>query len=223
VARPSHPLDGLAAAGRRRSGRRGPPLDRAARGRRRAATVDGVLTYAHAAAWWPWALVVIAVGTALWLLARRLGPPSRVAALATLAAGLAAAVAVALSGAEQLAIPAEAGRRLVPVVVPAVGVVLAAAALVLGRNDERATLARNLGLAAVAAAAGWALLRLDVFTKPVLVTDLAPGLDRAGTAVVLALSLTAAALLALHPSPPPPAVERRPDLPIRTADPQARG
>jgi hypothetical protein len=159
----------------------------------RPVTVDGVLAFAPAVAWWPWPVVVTGVGASVWMLGRRL---SRPLAVATLAAGGACVVAAALAAAEQLSIPAELGRSPLRVVVPAGGALAAMGALVLllvGRG-RHVPLARNLGLAAVAAAAGWGLLRLAVFTKPVLVTDLAPGLDRAGTAGVLGLSLAAAAL-----------------------------
>jgi hypothetical protein len=153
--------------------------------------VEGVLTYAEATPWWPWLLLVVAAGTAAWWLVRRR------TTIATVAAGVAAATATALAAAEQLAIPAEAGRQPIPVAVPAIGLVLAVAALVLRGNQRNG---RNLALAATAAAIGWALLRLDVFAKPVLVTDLAPTADRAGTAAVLALALGAAGALV---SPPP--------------------
>jgi hypothetical protein len=156
----------------------------------RPVTVEGVLTYARAVAWWPWVLALLGVGALAWLLGRALRRPI---AVATVAAATACSVALVLAGAEQLSVPAEAGRRLLPVLVPAIGAVLGVAAIVLLATGRRRALARNLGLGAVGCAAGWAMLRLAVFTKPVLVTGLAPNLDRAGTAAVLGLALAAAA------------------------------
>jgi hypothetical protein len=83
--------------------------------------------------------------------------------------------------------------------VPALGTIVAAAALAalaVPALRRRPRLAPNLGLGSAAAAASWAVLRLAVFTKPVLVTDLRPGVDRAGTALALGLAVAAAALLA---------------------------
>jgi hypothetical protein len=151
-----------------------------------AVTVSGTLTYAEPVAWWPWPLAVIVFGAVGWLLARRS------AFIGVAAAGVACALAFALSGVEQLSIPAEIGRRPLPVLTPAVGAVVAVAALVMLARRQRPNLAVNIGLAAVAAAVGWGLLRLSSFTKPVLVTDLSPTLDRLGTATVLGLSFAAA-------------------------------
>jgi len=161
----------------------------------RPVSIDGVLTLAPAVAWWPWPVAVAGIAVGTWVLGRRRS--SAGATVAIWAAGVACGVAVAVAAVEQLSVPAEAGRRLVPVLVPACGLVVAVAAVVVRR---RLMLARNLGLAAVAAALGWGLLRLAVFTKPVLVTELPPTLDRAGTAIALGLSLGAAALLAIRPA-----------------------
>ncbi|HEV7759229.1 MAG TPA: hypothetical protein VGO78_09575 [Acidimicrobiales bacterium] len=159
----------------------------------RPVAVEGVLTYASAVAWWPWLLAVAAVAALATLLGRRAPGSTTATATATITAA-ACGVAVVLAAIEQLSIPAEAGRRWVPVLVPGVGVGLAVAALVLTMRRRRPIVARNLALAAIAAAAGWGALRLAVFTKPVLVTALAPGLDRAGTALVLGLAVAAAGL-----------------------------
>jgi hypothetical protein len=161
-------------------------------------TVEGVLTLAPVA-WWPWLLAVAAVAAVTWTLGRRPGPGA-VGMVAVGAVGMACVVAVSVAVVEQVSVPAEAGRRLLPVLVPACGAVAAVVALGLRPVRRRPTLARNLGLAAVATALGWALLRLAVFTKPVLVTDLQPDLDRAGTAVALGLALAAAALLTARPT-----------------------
>ena len=50
------------------------------------------------------------------------------------------------------------------------------------------------GLASAAALGGWVLLRFSVLANPVLPTHLAPGLDKAGTALVLAFAVAAAVL-----------------------------
>jgi hypothetical protein len=159
----------------------------------RPVAVEGVLTLATANAWWPWPLAVIGVAAATWILGRR--RPGSAATIAVCAAGVACAIAVAVATAEHLSLPAEAGRRLVPILVPAVGAVAALAASVVPPLRRRPSAGRNLGLLAAAAAASWAALRLTVLTRPVLVTDLSPDLDRAGTAVALGLALAAAALL----------------------------
>jgi hypothetical protein len=151
-----------------------------------AVTVSGTLTYAEPVAWWPWPLAVVGFAGAGWLLARRS------AVVGVLAAGVACALGLVLSGVEQLSIPADIERRLLPVLTPAVGAVVAVAALVMLARRRRPSLAVNVGLGAVAAAVGWGLLRLSSFTKPVLVTDLSPTLDRLGTAAVLGLSFAAA-------------------------------
>jgi hypothetical protein len=150
-----------------------------------AVSVEGTLTYADAVPWWPWPLVVAAVAAAAWWIGRRS------VRVGVAAAGLACALGTALSGIEQLSVPAEAGRRLLPVLTPAVGTVCAVGALMLLSRRRRPDLTVNVGLSAVAAAVGWGLLRLAVFTKPVLVTDLEPVLDRTGTTAVLGLSLAA--------------------------------
>ena len=79
------------------------------------------------------------------------------------------------------------------VAVPAVGLAAGLAGVALRRRAP--TAAPAAALAAVAAVAGWGLLRIDVLWKPVLPTGLAYGLDRAGTALALALAGAAAVLV----------------------------
>lgn len=149
-------------------------------------TVTGVLTFEPAPAWWPWPLVVAGIGGVVWLVGRRRYP----AVVVALAAGTGCLLAVMVASAEQLSIPTEAGRSPVPVAVPLLGLLCAGPAGVW--RDRR--VGNIFGLAATAAAVGWAVLRVSVFTKPVLPSDLAPSLDRAGTAGALGLALGAVAL-----------------------------
>jgi hypothetical protein len=51
------------------------------------------------------------------------------------------------------------------------------------------------GLASVALLAGWALLRVAVLLKPVLPTDLAPNVDRAGTALAIGAAIAGAVVV----------------------------
>jgi hypothetical protein len=155
-------------------------------------SVHGVLVIEPGVAWWPWLLVAVGLAGAVWVLGR-LAPPTPLA-LGAVAVGCLLAVGVAV--AEMLSIPASVGRPVVPVAVPALGLVSAAVALdlvVLARRDGPAVYV--LGLAACAAAVGWVAVRVSVFTKPVLPTDLAPTLDRTGTAVAAGLAVGAAVLL----------------------------
>jgi len=150
--------------------------------------VQGTLSYESAIAWWPWMLGVagIAATVALVGLRRR----ERAAVVASIAAAAGGVLAVVVAGSEQRAIPLAGDRSLVQVAVPVVGIVCAVAAVFL-----RGRVANAVGLAAASAVGGWAALRFEVFTKPILPTDLAPGLDRAGTASALGLALAAAVLL----------------------------
>ncbi|HEY3139524.1 MAG TPA: hypothetical protein VGJ86_00245 [Acidimicrobiales bacterium] len=150
-------------------------------------TVNGVLRIEPAVAWWPWVLVTIGVAALAFVLGRR----TQQAAVARVAAAAACLVAIIVAGAQQRSIPAEAGRNFMMVAVPAVGLGCALAAWFL----PRPRVADAAGLAAASMAGGWALLRLAVFTKPVLPTDLDPALDRAGTALALGLATAAAVLL----------------------------
>jgi len=168
-------------------------------------TVDGVLRYEPGVGWWPWVAAAVAavVAGAVWLAGRRW--PHTTAARA--AGGLGCLIAVVVAGAEQLAIPEEAGRSLLRFAVPAVGLACAVVAVVL----RRTAIAVPAGLAAIAAVAGWAVRRLDVFTKPVLPTTLAPNLDRAGTALALGLAAGAVALVLTADRRRPSAVPASPD------------
>jgi hypothetical protein len=190
----------------------------------RTVTAAGILTLEPAEAWWPWALLVLAVGLAVtvagWRRGRQRGrDPSpdrdrdqgngarrgwrsgwaRETWVGTGAAGVACALATLVAVAAQMAIPEQAGRNVTSVVVPGVGVLCTAAAVGLRRRPGPAS---ALALAATAAAGGWAILRVAVFTKSILPTNLAPDLDRAGTALAMGLAFAAAVLLS-RPRPRP--------------------
>jgi hypothetical protein len=159
-------------------------------------TVRGVLALAPAAAWWPWVVAIAGLAGLVW----GLGRLTAARAVPTVAAGAACLLTAGVAGAEQLSIPAEAGRSGVVVAVPSLGVLCALAAGVLTRRR----IGNALGLAAAALAGGSAALRSAVFTKPVLPTDLAPSLDRAATAGALGLAIAAAALLVVASRRPGP-------------------
>jgi hypothetical protein len=154
-------------------------------------TVNGVLRYEAAVAWWPWALLAAVAAGAVWAAGRRW--PRR--GVLRVAATIAAAVAVGVAAAEQLAIPEGAGRSVVRFAVPVVGLVGAVVALLADRSGRRRGLADVAGIAAVAAVTGWVARRLGVLTKPVLPTLLDAQLDRAGTALALGLAGGAVALV----------------------------
>jgi hypothetical protein len=114
--------------------------------------------------------------------------PVALAAATLLAASLAALL---VGVAEQTSIPEGAGGSVLPVAIPALGLVAAGVALWRRRGGLGAVAA----LASVALLLSWALLRIAVLLRPVLPTDLEPNLDRAGTALVLGVSAAAAVLV----------------------------
>jgi hypothetical protein len=178
-------------------------------------TMRGVLRYERQPLWWPWIVPVLAAGALAWAAARRY--PRRI--VVPVAAGTGCLAALVVAGVEQLSIPAEVGRSLVSVAVPAVGLAAALAALaVTGRStsSRRRRAGEVLGIAAIGAASGWATVRLAVFTHPVLPTHLAPDLDRSGTALALGLALGAAALIVARPAQQP---ARRPETPAPGEEP----
>jgi hypothetical protein len=135
----------------------------------------------------PWFALAVAGGALVVALGRRRASP--VAAGAVLAA---AGAATAIGWAQYTAAPADSGVNPLLVVVPLVGVVAAAAGLVLRRR----ALGPTATLAAAAAVIGWAVLRASVLWKPVLPTDAPFALDRGVTALALGLSIAAAGVLA---------------------------
>jgi hypothetical protein len=124
--------------------------------------------------------------------------------LAAGAALVAAVLAVVTGRGELAAMPPGTGGSALVVIVPAVGLVASLLAGVLLLRRRRSTAPASVSgsastagiavLAACAALAGWALLRLSVLWKAVLPTDLPANLDRAATALAVAVAVGAAAL-----------------------------
>jgi hypothetical protein len=184
--------------------------------------ITGTLALAEGVSPLPWAALALAAAAAAALAGRR--RPVVTAAAATLVAG---GLAFAVGWAQHDATPAGAGANRLLVVVPVVGLVVAALGLGFalrsaggdarlvrgrpGRTTVAAPVATTATLAAAAAAAGWCVLRLEVLWRPVLPTELAYGLDRGGTALALGLVVAAAGLVVwgeagrprARPGPPP--------------------
>jgi hypothetical protein len=152
----------------------------------RTVEVSGTLVLEPSVSPLPWIAVALAAAVATYLAGRRHAP--LVAGLASVAA---AVIAVVVGGAEQIAVPAAAGRNLPAVVLPVLALVCAVAGVLL-RDKPAGGALTFAGLAAVLA---WAGLRIAGFWKPVLPTDLPPNLDRAGTAAAIGLAVGAGALV----------------------------
>ncbi|HYZ98262.1 MAG TPA: hypothetical protein VE575_05885 [Acidimicrobiales bacterium] len=158
--------------------------------------VDGSPVVVHGTLRWEegttpalWFGAAAAVAAALALAAR-----GRTLAPIAAALAVAAAAAMVVGAAEYAAIPAGAGGSPVEVAVPAAALAAALVALWRRRHTSGAVAA----LASLALLAGWALLRIEVLLRPVLPTDLAPGLDRAGTVVALGVAVAAAVHAVRH-------------------------
>jgi hypothetical protein len=143
----------------------------------------------------PWIGIAVVVGAALLLAGRRrLGP-----APVTLAAGttlVASVVATVLGAAEWSATPA--GARTLPllIILPALAALLAAGALaVVAFRRSRQDIAGLLAMGSVALLGGWVFVRLPVFWKPVLPSDVPSALDRAGVAIALGIAVAAGVAL----------------------------
>ncbi len=165
-------------------------------------TVYGELVLKAGVSPLPWIALAIVVGAGLFLAGRRSPVVAGVGAM--LVAGL---VALVVGMQQNAAIPAGAGAMVVTVALPAVAIVAAVTALVLRPPPTKVI----GGLAAAAALLGWVATRFNVLVKAVLPTDLNFNADRAGTAIVLGLSVAAAVLLvrsgALTPASAHPAEE----------------
>lgn len=168
-----------------------------------AGSVKGELVLEAGVSPLPWIVLGLAAAAVAVLLGRR--SPQRVAGWAVLVAAVGALV---VGFGQYRVAPAGSGVNPLLVVLPAAGVGLAAAGLGVGRS--RASTGAVLTLASAAVVIGWAALRLDVLWKPVLPTELPYNLDRAVTAVALALALTGAGLLvwggSIRPAAPTGAV-----------------
>jgi hypothetical protein len=143
----------------------------------------------------PWIVLAVLVAAVLLLVGwRRKGRGAiALAAGATLVAATAATV---LGASEWIATPA--GARTLPllIILPAAAAVLAAGALaVVAFRAERVDIAGLLAMGSVALLGGWVFVRLTVFWKPVLPTDLPSAVDRAGVAIALGVAVAAGVAL----------------------------
>ncbi len=153
-------------------------------------TISGILRWEEPISPLPWAaLVAVLLAVTVVVTRRRSALVSGAASLVS--GGLAAGLAVA----ERSGLPSGAQSGLITVVVPVVAAAAGAAAVGLGAAGRRAG-ATITTLLSVAATIGWVLLRVDVFTEPVLPTTLDPGIDRAGTAVAAGLAIAIAVVVA---------------------------
>ncbi|HEY8523653.1 MAG TPA: hypothetical protein VIL48_01735 [Acidimicrobiales bacterium] len=161
--------------------------------------IEGRLLWVEPANPWPWVVLAAVVLAGLAVVGRlRSGWARTLAAGATV---LAAAVALVVGVGQYADAPAQGAASPLLVAVPAVALVVGLAGLAgILRGRGRAGRAGIpwgpvATLAGVAAVLGWAALRLEVLWKPVLPTTLPANLDRAGTALALALAAGAAALV----------------------------
>lgn len=146
--------------------------------------IHGTLLYERAMSPLPWALVaLVAAGLVGWF-GRRAALRTAGAALLVVGVG-----AVIVGRADYSATPDGGGNPLLWAL-PAVAAV--AAIVALARSGKGTAVVAVL--ASVATLSSWALLRFTVLTKPVLPTDLPPGLDRGSTAAALGVAVAAAYL-----------------------------
>jgi hypothetical protein len=149
-----------------------------------AVEVLGTLTYADATSPLPWVAVAVAIAAALAWFGRRM--PMRVAGAAL---AVASALAVVVGRADFASTPDGTGNPLLWLL-PVASLVAALVAVGLARRSAGVI----AGLASVATLSGWALLRLEVWLKPVLPTDLPFALDRATVGLALGAAVGAAYL-----------------------------
>jgi hypothetical protein len=151
-------------------------------------TITGVLRWEEPISPLPWGALVAAVLAVTVLVTRRRS--SLVTAVASLVAGgLAAGLAVA----ERSGLPSGAQSAVITTAVPVIGAAAGVVAVGLAFAGRRAGATLAL-LLSVAATIGWVLLRVTVFTEPVLPTTLDPAIDRAGTAVAAGIAVAIAAV-----------------------------
>ena len=163
-------------------------------------TVDGVATVVRgelrtvpAPSPLPWLIVAaIAVGAVVVLGRRR---PQVLAGWSTL---VGAVLALVTGGAEWSSLPSMARRPIGLVALPLVAAGLSVLSLVVTRPVVR----RVALLASVSLLAGWVAFRWSILTSAVLVSTLAPSLDRLALATILGLAVGAAGLTVLDAGQP---------------------
>ena len=154
-------------------------------------TVNGTLSFVDDV--FPWGVVVaVAVAVGVWFASRR--DTTRRGLVAPLMTGLAAVVAVGLWLAERSVAPPDAQPTVIPLVLALAA--LAAAVVALVRPAWRMTALA----AAVALLAGWAVVRLTVWWKPLLPTAAPDWVDRGGTALVVGVGIGVAVSLLQRPA-----------------------
>lgn len=170
--------------------------------------VDGVDTavtietrYAPSASTWP-AVVGAAAGLAVAALAVWRRSPA-------LALAAASGLALAIGWWQFASLPAETGPQFVWWLLPALALVAALAAVVVGRDagPVRRLAAAALALLGAVFLAVWFLIRRQVLVRPILPTDAPWWFDRAVTAGSVVVAVVAGAV-ALWPLVRPPAVSR---------------
>lgn len=146
--------------------------------------VQGTLTYKDATSPLPWVVLAVLVAGAVAWLGRRREVRVGGAALA-----VASAAAIVVGAADFSSTPDGSGNPLLWGL-PVAALVAAVAAVALANRSIGVIAA----LASVATLSGWALLRLAVWMKPVLPTELPFALDRATVALALGAAVSAAYL-----------------------------
>ena len=155
-----------------------------------AVTVNGALRFEGNV--FPWGIAVaIAVAIGAWFVSRHDTTRRRV--VAPLVIGLAAIVALGLCLAERSVAPPDAQPTVLPLLLAVAA--LAAAVVAVVRPAWRTTAL----LAAVALLAGWAVVRLTVWWKPLLPTAAPDWVDRGGTALVVGIGIGVAVSLLQRP------------------------
>lgn len=139
--------------------------------------IEGRLSWIPSASPVPWSILAIASAIVAWFGLRR-WPRATPAALT--AAGMVASV-VAIGA--LLAQPANARTSGVDIVAPIVATTIGAYAL--ARLRSGLAVVSRISAVGAAALIAWALLRIDVLTRPLVPTLLAPGLARLLTGLIL--------------------------------------
>jgi len=155
-------------------------------------TVDGIPTAVHGElrriappSPLPWLMLVAASAATAWFLGHR--HPRVGAVVAILGASMLATVTGYL---EWASVPSGAGRTIGVVALPVAAAVSTLAAIPVRRPTAKLILM----LASISLLAGWLVFRWSILTRSVLVSNLAPALDRGAFAVAAGLVVAAAGL-----------------------------